>query len=188
MKMSERLKQYWATKQANLTGDVIGNVLWTGPFTDVLGQSHAILDRSHPKNDFKGLLPGVGASRVMRRQMKVRKDTGPKDSYPEQRIMGDDLSWFTPVLLFATLGFGGGLLAKDRQGPLKGAGIGAGVAVSGALAGLLTATLTKRRTKEEQAKAERQPAYLSHIVPGLGMYNKYKRLGYSANYDNPKGK
>ena len=180
--MSERLKQYWATKQANLAGDVTGDILWTG-IPSVFGQSDALVRRSFPKNDSKGLLPGVGASRVLRRQMKVRTDTGPKDPYPEQRILSDDLSVFTPILLFATLGFGGGLLAKDQQGPLKGAGMGAGVAASAAVAGLLTAALTRRRTKEEQAKAEQQPAYLNHIVPGLGMYNKYKRLGYSANYD-----
>lgn len=82
--MSERLKQYWATKQASLTSDYIGS---HNPIGAGYGVLHGLSkdDLTIPDDDL-GYAPGVGVSRIIRRLRRVRKESVPNKKRQSSRI------------------------------------------------------------------------------------------------------
>lgn len=177
--MNKVNRLYMAVKQAGLTGD-----------TEV-------------PNAAAGVIPGIGESRIIRRLRKVRKDVAPEAKSQRSRILSDV---FAPMTFPLAAGAGGALAGagvvagagawagdgahyKTNRDVAKGAFIGGltGLA-AGALTGVLAAAITKRRTRDEQRAAELEPGLLSHVVPGKGVYNYWKRLGYSKNYDEDGAK
>lgn len=191
MKMSERLKQYWAMKQASLTSDVAGTAVTSAiPYvalSNIVGGLHGwATDDIDVPNDKKGFIPGVGSSRLERRQRKVRKDLVPNEKWQTGRIIADEHGPFSTALLLGMLGAaaGAGMDVNDRgRGAAMGGFAGAGVGLAAGVAGAIAAAITRRRTKEEQTAAEKAPGILNHIIPGRATYNIWKRLGYSRNYD-----
>lgn len=189
MKMSERLKQYWATKQASMQSDVVGNALTgaiphAGALANSIGSIHGyITDSTNVPNDYVGLAPGVGASRVERRQRRVRKDLVPEERWQRGRIFSDEAATMTPILMLSAIGGGIGAASGAQDGVMKGAIVGGAVGGAASVAAALMAAITKRRTRAEQTESEKSPGILNHLIPGRATYNLYKRLGYSANYD-----
>lgn len=188
--MSERLKQYWVTKQANLKSDVAGSLLTggvtpvVGPIADFVGRAHGYTtDSTETPDDYMGLIPGVGQSRIGRRQRRVRKDLVPEERWQSGRILSDDASTMTSILMLSAIGGGVGAASGAQGGVMKGAFVGGGVGIAAGVAGALMAAITKRRTRAEQTESEKSPGILNHLIPGRATYNLYKRLGYSANYD-----
>lgn len=110
MKMSERLKQYWATKQASLTSDSIGAF---NPIGAGSGVVHGLSkdDLTIPDDDL-GYAPGVGISRIIRRLRRVRKESVPNKKRQSSRIFIQE-----PLLMLLSL----------AALPALGAGIGAAV-------------------------------------------------------------
>lgn len=178
---------YMAVKQAGLTGDIAGSAITAGfaPFGIVHGFD---TDDIEVPNDAAGVIPGVGASRLVRRMRKVRKDVAPEAESQSSRILSDAFGPITSSLAAgaggAGLGAGIGALRGNTLGGAVTGGVTAfGAGVTANLAGALAAALTKRRTRDEQRAAELEPGFLSHAAPGRGIYNYWKRLGYSKNYD-----
>lgn len=187
---------YMAVKQAGLTGDITGDVIASmlpfgaGAPLSVGGTVHGfVTDDEEVPNDAAGITPGIGESRIIRRLRKVRKDVAPEAKFQRSRILSDV---FAPMTFPLAAGTAGALVGADvhnkidgdaATGAVKGgiAGIAAGAAVN--LAAALAAAITNRRTRDEQRAAELEPGLLSHVVPGKGVYNYWKRLGYSKNYD-----
>ena len=180
------------TKTAGVTADAIGahaidlpitmvmasnHPLLSGVSPTSIGMAHASIDHygvPGPADDMKGLLPGVGTSRILRRGARVRRRMLPKAGDPSDRVRRDFLSITTP----ASLALLAGLIARNEH-LFKG-----GMALAGfSLAGAALAGLTRKRTALEQFKAESRPGILSWIVPGLGAYDHFKRLGYSTRMD-----
>ena len=208
--MSERLRQYWVAKQAGLATDYIGATL-TGPaaasISPVAGDVAALggtaygylADDSEAPDDQLGLVPGVGTSRLLRRGRRVRKALAPDAKHQKARILSDQLSPFVNMLLLAGVGGSiGGIHALTKGSQEKkqlrgttpraaGVGIGAlagaGTGLAASIAALALAAIKRKRTKEEQAKAERKPGYLNHLIPGRGTYEMHKRLGASTHFD-----
>lgn len=110
MKMSERLKQYWATKQASLTSDYIGSY---NPIGSGYGVLHGLSkdDLTIPDDDL-GYAPGVGISRIIRRLRRVRKESVPNKKRQSSRIFIQE-----PLLKLLSL----------AALPVLGAGVGAAV-------------------------------------------------------------
>jgi hypothetical protein len=187
--MSSLLYKYLTRKQASLGTDVGGAFLssqipYVGPFVGLGGTLHGFTsDDTDVPGDSKGLIPGVGGSRLIRRHRRVRKELVPESRFQRSRIISDQIAPLTPAVLLGLAGAGVGSAVSGGRGARIGAGIGAGIGVAGGLLGALLAGITRRRTAEEQLAAEKQPAALAHVVPGLGTYNLWKRLGYSRNYD-----
>lgn len=190
---------YMAVKQAGLGGDISGGVisnmltLGMGLPISAGGTVHGfVTDDVNVPSDAAGVIPGVGESRIIRRMRKVRKDVAPEAEFQSGRIISDMIA---PMTIPLAAGVGGAWLGagmgnyrgktlKDAvTGGLAGLGAGFGAGVAASLAGALAAAITKRRTRDEQRAAELQHGFLSHIVPGKGTYNLWKRLGYSTNYD-----
>lgn len=181
--MSERLKQYWATKQAGMKADVAGSAL-IGPLSNLAGYVHGYAsDSTKVPDDAMGFVPGVGTSRMERRQRHVRKDLVPKAKWQRGRILSDELATITPILMLSAIGGGIGAASNGKDGAMTGALIGGGAGVAAGLAAALAAAITKRRTREEQTNSEKSPGVLNHLIPGRATYNMWKRIGYSGNYD-----
>ena len=180
------------TKTAGVTTDAIGAHVIDPPISLAMTSSHPLLAGVSPSSigmahaavipdwspesadDMKGLLPGVGTSRVLRRGARVRRLMLPKAGDASDRVRRDFLSITTP----ASLALLAGLISRNEN-LFKG-----GMALAGfSLAGAGLAGLTRGRTAIEQFKAESRPGILSWIVPGLGAYDHFKRLGYSTRMD-----
>ena len=195
-----RIKTGMAVKQAGLGGDITGDVIASmlpfgmGAPISAGGTVHGfVTDDTGVPNDAAGVVPGIGNSRIIRRLRKVRKDVAPEAKSQRSRIMSDVIAPMTfPLAAGATGALAGALAGAHRyhhttgdaaDGALVGGltGLAAGTAAN--LAAALAAAITNRRTRDEQRAAELEPGLLSHVVPGKGVYNYWKRLGYSKNYD-----
>lgn len=164
-----------------MTGAIPLNV---GALANRIGSIHGyITDSTIVPNDYVGLAPVVGASRVARRQRRVRKDLVPEERWQSGRILSDDAATMTNILMLSAIGGGIGAASGAQGGVKKGALIGGGVGIATSAAAALMAAITKRRTRAEQTESEKSPGILNHLIPGRATYNVYKRLGYSANYD-----
>lgn len=193
---------------ATLTGPAAASISpVAGDVAALGGTAHGYLaDDSEAPDDQLGLVPGVGTSRLLRRGRRVRKALAPDAKHQRARILSDQLSPGVNMLLLAGVGGAiGGLahktpliqsLTEKLQGTKQlrgttpraaGVGIGAlagaGTGLAASIAALALAAIKRKRTKEEQAKAERKPGYLNHLIPGRGTYEIHKRLGASTHFD-----
>lgn len=197
----DRVRQHLAVKQARLGEDYLGATMSShllkpllgpglAPFPSVIGSLHGYTtsDIDVPSNA-KGILPGVGDSRLVRRARKVRKKTAPDAKYQKGRIFSDNLAVVSPMVSLAILGAaleastGGGPESVNRAARM---GMAAGVGMAGT--GALLALIKRKRTLEEQAEAERKSGLLNYLIPGRGAYEWWKRIGASTHFDEKKEK
>ena len=188
--MATRLQKYLAIKQASLGGDYAAAAL---DFAGAIpGTLHGFFDKNTDVYaDELGAAPGVGASRLVRRQRNVRKKLAPDKFFQRGRILSDLVSPGGQMLLLALAGGIVGGIVGDIEGRAELgaiAGAGAGLATGGMvnMAGALAAALTRKRTIEEQAKAENRSGIWSWLVPGKGTYDSWKRLGASTHFDKTR--
>lgn len=145
------------------------------------------------KSGRDNLMPSVGAYRMVNRAKSQAyaqdaKYHGQARKNYLSELLGTFTSGATPTIAGAAIG---AYLTRDRlgdsslstkerlMGVLKGTGVGVGVATVSNLLGLLGSTITKRRTEKEQVEHDRRLHLEDWVVPGIGMYNKGKRLGRS---------
>lgn len=200
--MSERLKRYWVAKQASLVGDYVGgmNLTPVHALANIPGTLHGLTtDDSEVPDTLAGIVPGIGGSRLMRRQRNVRKELLPESLDQKSRIAAEGVGTITSTLLLAlaagTVGAMNGRHLQSRmqafpgaagRGFRKGANLGTGVGAGAMAVALIAAALTSRRTYAEQLNAEKQPVWKSMVLPGYSVYNQLKRLGVSDEL-NPDG-
>lgn len=134
-----------------------------------------------PESSF---LPGVGASRIIRR---LRRQNTIKDRGTSPRALSSSVGPFTSTMLLAAAGGLLGLIApadsnRDRTDhALRGLVGGAAVGGVGNFLGHIAAGVTDTRTPEEQqeAAASMEGRIADYLVPGVGNYNFWKSLGRS---------
>lgn len=189
--MSSLLYKYLTRKQASLATDVGGAFLgsqvpYVGPLFSLGGTLHGFTtDDTNVPGDAKGLIPGVGDSRLLRRHRRVRKELVPESRFQRSRILADILA---PIATVAAGNYAGRRIgeAANTMYPEEGGSIGAAygtlLAAMPVVAGAIVAGFTPRRTHKEQQTAERAP-FSRSLIPGVGTYDLFKRLGYSKTYD-----
>lgn len=131
------------------------------------------------------LIPGVGAYNEMKRLERSRaefEENNPgEESNMLHQLLGAGLNPFILGGLGAAGGAGLGALAGNPgAGAAIGGGLGVGIGSLGLLGGAFGAAATPTRTDEEQERSERESALEQYLVPGLGNFNTWKRLGHSA--------
>lgn len=180
---------YMAVKQASMEADVAGDVLGyplTGGASSLIGGLHGFVadgDELNVPNNSLGLIPGVGSSRMVRRARNVRKDLAPEAASQRGRLVSELISPVTSTLASTGLGMAAGAGLGGRPGAFVGGMIGMSTGLATNLASVLLAASTRRRTKEEQVEAEKKSSLSAHVIPGRGLYDFLKRVGYSGNYD-----
>lgn len=180
---------YMAVKQASMEADVAGNVLGsslTGGMSGLIGGLHGFVaegDELNVPNNSLGLVPGVGSSRMVRRARNVRKDLAPEAASQRGRLVSELISPVTSTLANTGLGMAAGAVLDGRRGAAVGGMVGVWAGLAKNLASMLLAASTRRRTKEEQVEAEKSSSLYAHVIPGRGIYDFLKRVGYSGNYD-----
>ena len=99
---------------------------------------------------------------------------------PLHQFLGNSLSFVPGVLIGTGIGAGIGSLVEQ---PYEGAKIGlfAGAAAPMVIAGL-AAIISKRRSIQKQ-KAYQQSSPLQNYIPGVGLYNAWKSLGFENNQE-----
>lgn len=185
-------------KTAGIYGDVASQLLPTSLYVNPIGVVHGFMtnddenDKTLAQANRAGamsLLPGVGASRAVRKIMHSAK----KGKYPISNVLGEQFGGLTSMALLSLLGAGAGaLIAKKYMnhgegdkymlkntitGSGIGAGVGAGISVLGELGAQAAALLKARRSAKEQKEHDMQRNVANWFVPGASSYNMYKRLG-----------
>lgn len=148
----------------------------------VVGAVHGLASKAPDVDDIKRMddtanrsfIPGVAASRFLRRRRALRRllyDKPEMLDLPISEITGQVISPYVSGQI-------GGLI-----GGVKGTGAGMGVGLGGNLLGTLAAAMTPRRSLEEQAKLENSTtrAILRHLIPGLAAYDMWKGIGATRN-------
>lgn len=156
------------TGLAGTTGLVHGAVIGAASDKDIVEMS---------KNPAKSLIPGVGASRLLRRLRNVANDT--RGGEGTANLVGEHFGTATSILAAAALGGAATI-------PLGGIGaIPAGLAAAGisSLGGPLTALLTKTRDKKSQSEHDKDWHLADWLVPGVAQYNYWKRVGRAREKD-----
>lgn len=133
----------------------------------------------------KAFIPGVGASRMIRRMRHSADKTG--GAHPTANVVGETFGVSVPILasVIAGAALGGILKARNpiatqhdvAKGSLIGAGIGGGLTGLATLAAWGAAGLTPRRTKAEQKEHDDSTSVSNWLVPGAAVYNSAKRFG-----------
>jgi hypothetical protein len=131
------------------------------------------------------LLPGVGTYNMARRAKGVADQSAELGGeHPYANMWTEELAPISQILA----GLGGGAAVggavRGREGVLPGMAIGAGAASLPVLIGAIAAGIRKRRTEQEQADTETGGRVaLKALVPGVGTYDRFKRLGVSRNWE-----
>ena len=179
-----------SNKKAAAAGDVTSAAVWARLFPPsalggVVGLAQADDGDKELPDDALSLLPGVGAARTVRRLRRVRKELVPESRFQRSRILADILA---PIATIAAGNYAGRRIgeAANTMYPEEGGSIGAAagtlLAAMPVVAGAIVAGFTPRRTHKEQQTAERAP-FSRSLIPGVGTYDLFKRLGYSKTYD-----
>lgn len=133
----------------------------------------------------KAFIPGVGASRMIRRMRHNDDKTG--GAHPTANVVGETFGTSVPILASIIAGAALGGIIKSQnplatrhdvaKGSLIGAGIGGGLTGLATLAAWGAAGLTPRRTKAEQKEHDDSTNVSNWLVPGVATYNHAKRFG-----------
>lgn len=179
-----------ATPLTDTLGALAGGMLPFGEITSPIGSMYGALDRDRYEHQDVGgaFIPGVGAARLINRlKSQVGKevrdtedDPKNKDARPVRHAISEQLSPLTSMLVTTGLGAGlGKLIGRSNKGAIRGAQIGAIAGGSGLLAGSILAALKRRRTAQEQIDNDKKTVLKDLLIPGVGQYNKHKRMGRS---------
>ena len=120
---------------------------------------------------------------IIDEQASAISDDRYKDSDPKEHALSEALGIGASIWAAkANGGVIGGLISKLRgkdfgSGARIGSKIGTGVGMVATLAGAIYAAMTKRRTREEQLEHDRGSLLSSLLMPGVGIYNSFKRQG-----------
>ena len=141
------------------------------------------------KDMWKSLIPGVGAYRmgnrlktqIKREQRDIDNNSKYQGASPLSHAISEALGTGTSSLAMAGIGAGLGALASNdkKKGTTIGALTGAGVSAAAILAASIAAAIKRRRTKEEQIEHDKGSILKNLLIPGVGTYNSYKRMGRS---------
>lgn len=127
------------------------------------------------------LIPLVTDYRIGRRMRGIAdesKELGAEAPYAN--LISEQLGSGTALIAPAAAGALAGGLLGGRRAALYGGAAGAVVPL---LAAGIAALVTKRRTARQQAEGETtERALMNYVLPGLGQYHAYKRLGASRNW------
>jgi hypothetical protein len=180
---------------------VIGDSASTaGSLTGLLrGSDKANIEQDLGRSAWRSAIPGYGSYRMAHRARAVADESDRRGGeHPYANLVAERLSSLTAILAGAGVGAGAGALAGDKMPTLwgghsnveSGAIAGAGIAAVIPLITSTVAAIRKRRTLDEQADVEGGGRALAkYVVPGLGMYDSWKRLGASRNiYKHPDDK
>lgn len=171
-----------------VTNDAMSAALWNnvpyvGGLSALLGGVHGLVSGAPSKEGMKKIddsaglswLPGVGASRFLRRQAEAVDNGSPRATVAAD-LIGSNLT--APLLLGAAGGLVGG-----PGGGLVGVGVGSAASILGTLIGLAR----KRRTPSEQTAADKDHSKLmSYLVPGVGSYNMARRMGAITQHEDAR--
>ena len=202
-KVAARLNANLIRKQAGVMADMLGGipsqmVLGTtgigsavGSATAAGGLLHGALSDMPTAEDIKNInkdwgmsfIPGVGASRMLRRMRYNAR----KAKHGEGNIAGEILpGYLTSTVAGAAgggligAGLGGWLGGKEGAALGGGVGLAAGSLVSAAIAPLaasIAAAITRRRTQQEQLAHDNELNVSNWLIPGVSFYNYWKRIG-----------
>ena len=158
--------------------------------------------KQYNKNDLASFLPFVSPYRLVKRRMAVSNELT-KGKNVRKSLMSEV---FGPIIVSAALtgaGAGIGYFLADRKAKnnpnirdkkeykqnaaLLGALAGLGTNAIFNTAGTLSALFTKTRNTKEQTKYEKGKYLYNYLVPGYGIYNVFKNLGYANSQDKPGG-
>lgn len=180
----ERLLQKRASLASDVIGGYVGDYL-TGPLafpTGIVGQLHGLVSDIDPdevkqmeKAPGTAFFPGVGSSRIIRRQRAVDAATGDSNG-TLHRWLGSPVN----LALLSILGAGAGaILDSDNRyrGAAIGLGAGAGTSILSQLAGAALAGGTKHRNIKDHKKSH--AGISNYLVPGMAGYETLKTLGTS---------
>lgn len=171
-----------------LSGGLAGALTGIGSLATPAGIIHGMTSNASTERELNEMndkpgrswIPGVGYSRIFRKRTGLSKKYGQGNTNMASEALGPYTS------LLASTGIGGalgaGIGAATYKGALTGLGIGAaaggGLALLAHLVGTGAAALTSTRTDVEQGAYERSnPAAANFLVPGVGIYNKWKSNG-----------
>lgn len=177
----------WAYNQigTNLSNAIlpVGGV--ANPVGSVMGlmegdAKKALKERGNPA---LSLIPGVGPYRQGVVARAVADESGPRG---RKQLLHEILGQLGGTLAGGVAGAGAGALigglADGEEGAGVGALVGGGVGLlSPVLAAALLAAVKRTRTPKEQSKHDKESNLAANYLPGVGLYNYYKRLG--SGYD-----
>jgi hypothetical protein len=162
---------------------------------DAIGEAIAIMPQSKPEsiediaNKPAGIsmIPGVGGYNRGKIQQRTGLDYQDKFKKKNSKYRHEILGTYLNVVGIGAIGaLATAIAANSKDRTLKNVGMGAlkwGTAGGFLqLAGALGAGLTPKLTDEQLYQQEQRPAWENYLVPGIGAYKGYKRLGkgYSA--------
>ena len=138
--------------------------------------------RGMDKHPVRAIIPGLGAYRIAKRRRYLHDLIAKNSPHTSAGIqLSENLAPFLQVGAGTALGgsVGGGLGAVA---------VGGSAAAANAI-GLLMAALTKQRSLEDQAKYEndKHTVLKNLLLPGRGIYNKYKGVGATARLKGKSG-
>lgn len=127
---------------------------------------------------------GMGAARreqILNEIADARTDKRHKGSDPKGHAFGENLGAFTSLaasrLGGRVLGLALEKLTGNENAKLIGDLAGYGTYAAGTAIGSLAAAIKRRRTKEEQLEHDKGSTWMDLLIPGVGAYNSFKRMG-----------
>jgi hypothetical protein len=157
---------------------------------DAVGEAIALLPQVKPEtieqiaNKPAGIsmIPGVGGYNRGQIQRRTGLDYQEKFKKKNSKYAHEVLGTYMNVLGIGAIGAVATLIAsKSKDRTFKNAGMAALKFGTGAgflqLGGALAAGLTPKLTDEQLYQQEQRPAIGNYLIPGLGAYRGYKRLG-----------
>jgi len=181
---------------ASITGGLAGAIVPGGALVNNIGAIHGMVSDVPSEDGLKEMrdnpgrswIPGVGASRIMRKRTGLSRKYGQGKTNMVSEQFGPWTSLLASAGVGGALGAGIGALASEvagvrgNKGALAGLGIGvasgAGLALLADLVAMGAAATTPTRTDAEQEAYERsKPTAANFLVPGVGTYNRWKSYG-----------
>lgn len=127
---------------------------------------------------------GMGAARreqILNEIADARTDKRHKGSNPKGHALREGLGTFTSLaasrLGGRVLGLALAKLTGNENAKLIGDLAGVGTYAAGTAIGSLAAAVKRRRTKEEQLEHDKGSTWMDLLIPGVGAYNSFKRMG-----------
>jgi len=200
------MKNTYFNKNAGLSSEILGQSLtshmpYVGGIANIGGAITAGFTDTRTKKEQKEASKEIGENYIPSRGIYnffKRTGRGVADSEEaggEYANANNLTEYLTPAplvsggvgaILGGTIGreIGGIEYGKADKGELIGAGLGAvsGIVLPVMAAGVL-ALMSKTRTVKDQAKKDKSYNLGSLLIPGVGEYNKWKRLGSTKHYD-----
>lgn len=127
---------------------------------------------------------GMGAARreqILNEIAEARTDKRHKGSDPKGHAFREGIGTLTSLAASRiggkVLGLALEKLTGNEHAKLIGDLAGIGTYAAGTGIGALAAALKRRRTKEEQIEHDKGSTWMDLLIPGVGVYNSFKRTG-----------